>query len=166
MPLTRDTSKQSSAGYKRAFIELNVTHAALPNEKFREAFQFWLDAKGQEPLPPQSAIIPTKLPRGRVANFAVISVENGAKRFRYRLIGTAIVKAWGEDLTGRYCEDVPNGAEMAERMAACGAARKPYYSQGPLKYAVNAFHDFAVLVMPFAGPSGEVSRLLVYNEFT
>ena len=164
--VTDMSQKVPLAGPMTSLVEHNVTHSALPGEKFRQAFQFWLDAKGSQALPPQSAIVPTQLPRGTVANFSVVSVEDGPKRFRYRLLGTAIIQAWGEDLTGRFCEDVSGGAEMAARVQLCVDTRRPYYSQGPLKYAVNYFKFFAVLVMPFAGPNGEVSRLLIYNEFT
>jgi len=76
-----------------------------------------------------------------------------------------VTRAWGENLEGRTVTDVNHGEEMAERMGMCVKSRRPYYSQGPLKYAVYDFRSFRVLVMPFAGPHNEVSRLLIYNEF-
>jgi len=150
---------------KSALIEPFVTLDNLPGAGFQAALKYWLLAKGDLELPPQSAIDPTRFPRGAVANFSVISVEEGPKRFRYRVMGSAIVQAWGEDPSGRFAEDLPNGREMADRMMTCVRRRQPYYSQGPLKFAVNSFMSFAVLVMPFAGRDASVSRLLVYNEF-
>ncbi|MFZ1989535.1 MAG: PAS domain-containing protein [Alphaproteobacteria bacterium] len=146
-----------------ALAEHDVKLEALHGDKLKEAYSFWLEAKGDAELPPQSVIAPEKLPRAMLANFSIVTIESDV--FRYRLIGTLVTRAWGEDLTGRTVTEVNHGEEMAERMAACVKSRRPYYSQGPLKYAVYDFRSFRVLVMPFAGVHNEVSRLLIYNEF-
>lgn len=150
-------------------LPIHCTHdvglEALPNERFKDAYGFWLNARGDFELPPQSAIKPENLPAGKLPRFTIVSVEGMPRRFRYRLLGSMVTRAWGEDLTGRFVDEMPNGYEMAERMEQCAQSRKPYYSQGPLKYAIYDFRSFEVLVMPFAGPDNEVSRLLIYNEF-
>jgi len=150
-------------GQLAAHAEHDVKLEALPGEKLKEAYSFWLQAKGDAELPPQSEIAPEKLPRSMLANFSIVTIENAV--FRYRLIGSLVTRAWGEDITGRAVTEVNHGEEMAERMAMCVTSRRPYYSQGPLKFAVYDFRSFRVLVMPFAGAHNEVSRLLVYNEF-
>ena len=145
-------------------VEQDVTLETLPDEKLKEAYRYWLAAKGARELPPHTAIVPENLPRAMLANLSIINVEEKGQ-FRYRLIGTLVIRAWGEDLTGRLATDVKDGEEMAKRMANCVKARKPYYAQGPLKFAVYDFRSYRVLVMPFADAQNAVSRLLVYNEF-
>ena len=148
-----------------ALAEHDVKSDALPGERLREVFSFWLTSKGDADLPPESAIVPERLPRPMLSNCSIVSVGDDGRSFRYRLIGTLVSRAWGEDLTGRSVTDVNHGEEMAERMATCVKSRRPYYSQGPLKFAIHTFRSYRVLVMPFAGPKNGVSSLLVYNEF-
>ena len=149
----------------KAVVHQDIEAEALPNERFREAYRFWLDLKGDRELPHDSQISLTNLPAGKASRYAIIGVEGMPRRYHYRLLGSMVTRAWGEDFSGRYADEMPNGHEMIERMELCVKSRKPYYSQGPLKYAVFDFRSFEVLVMPFADQDNAVSKLLVYNEF-
>ena len=146
-------------------VRRDVELEGLPNERFKQVYRFWLDAKGDRELPAQSALSPQSLPSGALSRLSIVGVEGTPARFRIRLLGSLVARAWGEDLTGRFVEEMRDGDEMAQRMEHCVKSRKSYYSQGPLKYAIYDFRSFEVLVMPFSGPDNSVTRLLVYNEF-
>jgi hypothetical protein len=148
-----------------ALVTHDVGLDSLPGEKFRQILQYWLDARGDLDLPPVAAIDPVRFPRGTLGGFSLISIEEGPPRFRYRLVGTAIILAWGEDFTGRFVEEARHGREIVARLNVCAKTGRPYYSQGPFKYGVNDFKSYGVLVMPFGGPDGVVSRFLAYHEF-
>ena len=146
-----------------ALIEHDIELETLPGEKLRQAYGFWLKAKGNAELPPQSEMTPEKLPQAMLPHLAIVSVEKG--EFRHLMIGSLVTRAWGEDLTGHTIDEISYGEEVAERMAVCVKTRRPYYSQGPLKFAVYNFRSYRVLVMPVAGSQNEVSQLLIYSEF-
>jgi len=143
----------------------NPTLESLPNDRCRAAFQFWLSARGRAELPSPTAIDPSRLPPSLLPNLSVYGVEEGEKRFRFRLVGRAIVEGIGHDPTGEYFEDVPNAGSLVGRFVECAESRRPYFYGGPLFWKNNEIVTYRSLVMPFAMPSGPVTRLMTYSEY-
>jgi hypothetical protein len=67
---------------------------------------YWTEKRGGRPVPRKRDIDPIEIPRGVLPNLQLIDVIDGGARFRYRLIGTATVEAYGEDFTGRYPDEM------------------------------------------------------------
>jgi hypothetical protein len=57
-------------------------------------------------MPGRRDIDPIEIPRKTLPSLQIIDVIDGGARFRYRLIGTATVDAYGEDFTGRYPDEM------------------------------------------------------------
>jgi hypothetical protein len=57
-------------------------------------------------MPSRRDIDPVEIPRKILPNFQIIDVVDGGARFRYRLIGTATVEAYGKDFTGQYPDEL------------------------------------------------------------
>ena len=70
------------------------------------ALAFWSKKRGKRQLPSRRDIDPTEIPRVILPNLQIIDVIDGGARFRYRLLGTATVDAYGEDFTGRYPDEM------------------------------------------------------------
>lgn len=70
------------------------------------ALTYWAAKRGGRPMPRKRDIDPTEMPAKIVPNLQLIDVIDGGARFRYRLIGTATVDAYGEDFTGRYPDEM------------------------------------------------------------
>jgi hypothetical protein len=70
------------------------------------ALAYWIDKRGDRLLPGRRDIDPVEIPRKILPNLQIIEVVDGGARFRYRLIGTATVEAYGEDFTGRYADEM------------------------------------------------------------
>ena len=68
------------------------------------ALSYWLAKRGESSMPSKRDVDPTDIPPKILPNLQLIDVVDGGARFRYRLIGTATVDAYGEDFTGR-CPD-------------------------------------------------------------
>ena len=66
------------------------------------ALAYWIDKRGSRLLPSRRDIDPVEIPPKILPHLQIIDVVDGGARFRYRLIGTATVDAYGEDFTGRY----------------------------------------------------------------
>ncbi len=64
-------------------------------------------------MPRRRDIDPTEIPR-LLPNLQITELIDGGARIRYRLTGTAIVNAYGADLTGKYFQE-PGTAEVPIR---------------------------------------------------
>jgi hypothetical protein len=58
--------------------------------------------RGFRSMPRKCDIDATEIPPRLLPNLQLIDVIDGGARFRYRLVGTASVEAFGDDYTGKY----------------------------------------------------------------
>jgi len=70
------------------------------------ALAYWIDKRGGRLLPRKRDIDPTEIPRKVLPHLQLIDVIDGGARFRFRLVGTAVVNAYGKDYTGRYADEL------------------------------------------------------------
>jgi hypothetical protein len=70
------------------------------------ALAYWIGKRAGRAIPRKRDIDPVEMPRSILPNLQLIDVIDGGGRFRYRLIGTATVEAYGEDFTGRYPDEM------------------------------------------------------------
>lgn len=68
------------------------------------AFDYWETKRGTRAMPRRCDIDPTEIPH-LLANLQITDLLEGG-RIRYRLVGTAIVNAYGAELTGKYFDQV------------------------------------------------------------
>jgi len=78
----------------------------------REALDYWLRKRGERPMPRRSDIDPAELPFWLLPHVEFVDVVENGRRFRHRLVGTAIVGAFGTELTGKYADQGLSGAEL------------------------------------------------------
>jgi|SRR6185312_11359476 len=78
----------------------------------RGALDYWQRKCGERTMPRRSDIDPAELPFWLLPHVELVDVVENARRFRYRLVGTAIVGACGVELTGKYVDDVLSGADL------------------------------------------------------
>jgi hypothetical protein len=67
---------------------------------------YWLAKRRNRAMPRRAEIDPTEIPRKVLPNLQIIEVLDGGARFRYRLVGTALVEAYGRDFTGRIADEL------------------------------------------------------------
>jgi CheY-like chemotaxis protein len=81
------------------------------NPKLRRLYDYWLAKRGTLPWPDRRAIDPTDL-TDILPHLGIVEIIGAGdeRRFRYRLIGTAIVGAYGNDPTGRFIDETLTGA--------------------------------------------------------
>lgn len=80
------------------------------HEPLRKLLAYWRAKKGDRPAPLRADIDPAEikslLPHLGIVDVERGDVENGSLRFRYRLAGTEITKAYRLELTGRYLDEL------------------------------------------------------------
>jgi len=67
------------------------------------AHEYWRSKCGARAMPRRRDIDPTEIPH-LLPNILIVEIIG--TRIRYRLVGTAIVKAYGEELTGKYIDEI------------------------------------------------------------
>jgi hypothetical protein len=70
------------------------------------AFTYWARKRGGRLMPRKCDIDPTELLPRLLPNLQIIEAIDGGARFRYRLVGTASVEAYGSDYTGCYPDEM------------------------------------------------------------
>ena len=102
--------------------------AAPSHALLQDLHGYWLQKKGDRPAPPRAAIVPEEMPRRLLPHVAILDViaPPPGFRFRFRLFGTALVRAYGEDLTGRFADKADLGqagaaihAQLTELVRDC-----------------------------------------------
>jgi hypothetical protein len=83
-----------------------MTHNYRDDPILGPALAYWIEKRGGRIMPGRRDIDPIEVPRKTLPNLQIIDVIDGGTRFRYRLIGTATVEAYGEDFTGRYPDEM------------------------------------------------------------
>ena len=110
-------------------------------------------------------VTPRQIGPQAMPNVVMVDVEAVPRRYRLRLIGTALVRAAGLDNTGRYFDELAeeqreaNGffVKVMDRLVSC---------RRPLIYTANMFFRdmewvrYRCLAAPLAGEDGQVDRIV------
>jgi hypothetical protein len=67
---------------------------------------YWTQKRGGRAMPRKRDIDPTEIPPRLLPNLQILDVIGGGGRFRYRLVGSASVEAYGKDYTGSYPDEL------------------------------------------------------------
>ena len=84
------------------------------------ALAYWRRRRAARAMPRRRDIDPTEIPR-LLPHLQLIEVHDGGARFRYRLVGTALVAAYGQEYTGRYLDELFTGERLAYATEVYGA---------------------------------------------
>ena len=78
-------------------------------QSLRDLYTYWLGKRGSRIGPPRSAIqledVPNVLP-----NISLVDVVGDPPRFFFRLCGSGVAEAYGENFTGKYLEEIDLGS--------------------------------------------------------
>src|SRR5277367_3870617 len=70
------------------------------------ALAYWVRKRGARSMPCKRDIDPTEIPPKILPNLQIIDVIEDGARFRYRLIGTRVVEAYGSDYTEKFPDEL------------------------------------------------------------
>ncbi len=134
------------------------------NATLRRLYRYWLAKRGERQWPDRRAIDPTEI-RDILPNLGIVEVVGAGDdmRFRYRLVGTAIVNAYGVDPTGKFVDEMVAGAY---REFLVGLLRE-VATTGRGIYAASAFCLEATnlsaerLFLPLSVGNGPIRQIIV-----
>ena len=132
-------------------------------------YDYWESLCGGRPMPARRDLDPLQAPRGFLPNIMLIDILHEKQRYRYRLIGSNIVTATGENRTGRFFDEVgffqsyPTVLPQYEAVVKTG---RPLYSLEPF-VNFNSQTDYQAdrLILPLSDDGRRVDTLLVLFQF-
>jgi len=134
----------------------------------RIAYEYWQSISRAGALPRRAAIDPVELGSRVLPHVILIDVEPDF-RFRYRLIGNAVLQIFGVNYTGRYIDELGLGAVFDEIIAfyrhVC-ERRNPVLLDGTYERNYRRQFHFRRLAMPLQNEAGEIDSLFCIFEQT
>ena len=143
----------------------------LDGTGLRDCFDYWLSRRRSDRPPPKSAISPSALPRAIMADLFLYELT-ADERFKCRLAGTAIRRAFGKEPTGLYLDEIVNPAGVAARTALFRATLEkelPVVYGGTLAEGDKLWMPFKRLLLPVAddiGASRFVFGMVIFPRLT
>ena len=132
-------------------------------------YDYWESLCGGRPMPARRDLDPLLTPHGFLPNIMLIDVLHDQLRFRYRLIGSNIVTATGENRTGRFFDEVgffqsyPTVFPQYEAVVKTG---RPLYSLEPfINFHSQTDYQADRLILPLSDDGRRVDTLLVLFQF-
>jgi hypothetical protein len=141
------------------------------NPRFQDLVAYWQRKRGARALPLRKEIDPLEL-RLHLGSLVIIECLPGLEDFRYRLIGTTVVAAYGRDSTGKtvrqlYAVDDPEYCNFLISIYRDVATRQVTARITANLRPVNKnFRQADSLLLPLDGGDGQVGFILNEVLFT
>jgi hypothetical protein len=132
-----------------------------PNE-LRQLYEHWATLKGQRLLPSRADIDLGQV-SFCVSHLAVASIEPEPFRVRYEFVGDSLIQLYGEDLTGRYVDELYSAPVRAEALSAYRrvvATAEPIFTRRIFDLLIKRFGYYR-LMLPLAVSGRMVDHVLV-----
>lgn len=81
----------------------------LKSSYLRQLYVYWDEKRGSRAMPARTDIDPVEMATF-LPHIVLLDVESAPRRYRYRLVGTAVAEAFGEEITGLYQDATDMGA--------------------------------------------------------
>lgn len=144
--------------------ELNEFLVELPDKSpLLPILNYWRGLGNPKSLPSRRDIDPTELTSSALPSIVLIDVEEAPqRRFRYRLVGTAVSGIFGADYTGLYLDEMGLG-DVFDRVVAfytliCNDPQ-PALLRGSYETRSGLSFDVARLAMPLSEDGDRVDTL-------
>jgi hypothetical protein len=89
-----------------------------PDARLSEFYRYWRGRCGGRPMPGRADVDPVDMPPRLLPNLFLTDVLDGGARFRYRLVGTEIVRVLGWDPTGGYVDEINQSPRYRDYIVA------------------------------------------------
>jgi hypothetical protein len=131
-------------------------------------WEFCASRLGARSMLTRADIDPVEMPRFGLPYLVLLDVFDQGARFRWRLAGTAVVRRFGRDATGRFGEEVLSGDYLAFITSLTGHAcrsRVPIYSHAVFHWGVTHTMTTSRLYVPLGDDKTGVTQILGAHAF-
>jgi len=128
----------------------------------RRLYEYWLAKKQGRIAPTRGDIDPGEL-REMLPNLFLVEAVGSPHRYRYRLVGTTVVKEFGEEITGRFLDQVDfdhvAGRVLAEYDRVAAECR-PVLSRWNYEKSAGRHMIYQRLILPLSSDGKTVDMFL------
>ena len=132
-------------------------------------YDYWVSLCGNRQMPSRKDIDPVQVPRGFLPNIMLIDILHDQRRYRYRLIGSNIVIATGENRTGRFFDEFSffrDHPSVIPEYETVVKTRRPLYSLEPFtNFISESNYEVDRLMLPLSDGGQFVDTVLVLFQF-
>ena len=140
----------------------------LKSARLKRFYRYWDEKRHGRRAPGRRDIDPTEI-ADLLPNLFLLDVEDSPRRYRYRLVGTAFVHNYGEELTGRYVDDMDLGSFKDESLASLDhvvTGWVPSYIRGRFLKQDTRRLEFCRLALPLSSAGDRVDQIVGCMIFT
>ncbi|MFP6774679.1 MAG: PAS domain-containing protein [Alphaproteobacteria bacterium] len=141
-------------------------------DALRPLFERWDKARDGRSIPARSDFDPLSLPRELLPYIVLLEVQHQPRRFRFRLMGTAVAEMLGEDWTGMYLDQLPKANqqvidqyEETVKKQAPTEFQNQYIKFDPSLRRKRMMHDRSLL-LPLSNDGKVVNMLMGATSIT
>lgn len=132
-------------------------------------YDYWCGLRSGKRLPARRDVDPADVP-ALLPYLWLTDVERDPPRFRFRLIGSAIVEGLGRDLTGRYfdqCFDNFDGSPPHRTLVEISAKGRPAWRRGPALLTRKDYNvkEMERIILPLASDGETVDLFLALSVY-
>ncbi|HEX7005587.1 MAG TPA: PAS domain-containing protein [Alphaproteobacteria bacterium] len=131
------------------------------HEVLKQLYAYWLAKRGDRRAPSRADIDPIEI-AAQLPYVVLVDVEHDPLRLRFRLIGTAVVKGFNQDLTGRYFDEIahtPEQRALNERLVAVATWGPPLCAMLDYTHKDGRFVRYERLALPLSSDGATVDML-------
>ncbi|MCF6216379.1 MAG: PAS domain-containing protein [Emcibacter sp.] len=131
----------------------------IPVSLLRDLYEYWQGKKGDRKMPSRLDICPTEI-IDLLPKIILIDVEYEPQRFRFRLVGTDVVRVMGQDATGKYLDELSSDSAVHDRLSWLIRQKTTYYVSSQLDWLNRSFQKYHVLGLPLGDEAGNVNMIM------
>ncbi|MBS4047687.1 MAG: PAS domain-containing protein [Alphaproteobacteria bacterium] len=150
---------------QRALFKPDLPFADEP--LLMEAAIYWSAKRSSRQMPLRSDLSPIDMPRRLLPNLMIAEFSGEPAIIRYRLMGTAMVEAFGEDFTGRTTADISAGEYLAYIEGLYHSVRDtraPVYSESTFRWDTGGWRHTRRLMLPLALDETDTVRQILVAQ--
>jgi hypothetical protein len=135
--------------------------------RLAQLFDYWERKRAGRAMPKRSDIDPGEIAQ-LLPFIKIVEVVDDGARYRYRLVGTGIVRVFGVDFTGKYLDQTSSGVRRAfvrECYEAVRQSRRPAFAQTRYLRAHGPEIAAARLLAPLAVDDDAVRQIIGATVF-
>ncbi len=137
----------------------------ISNDILRDIYQYWIVMKGDSSMPSRADLNPCDIV-SLLPYVSLIDVEHQTQRYRMRLVGTEIVRAFDKDITGKYLDELPKMEHyLKARYEWIVREKQPYFITDELHWSSKSFLNFCSVGMPLSNDGRDVHMILFGTYF-
>lgn len=160
-------ARSNSVLRRMANDEKHIEIPATCHPSVRVIYTYWLRKCGERPMPSRADLDPAEIPAGLLPGICLVDVVPDARRYVYRLVGTADVEVRGHDPTGKSVLDGFFGPSLSDVLANYDRVvsnRVPHIDPQHFRASNGRYVTEETIFLPLSEDGVSVNKILVFSQ--